>query len=432
MNKSLLLIPSTEMDSDHKKEDVLVRMSKETRETIDFDKIKEVSPEIKDLNVFKAFTRDLIKARQLVLEGVLAHEDLKRVGFVSFNTFNKLGGQGSFIDLTKLPQEVKVEEKIVIDKLLIGTDPELLLMLKGEVYNASQVAGLTKQSKFGCDGPMAELRPDPALDAKGLVENIRSVLQNDDVQDKIHKLDLISSCYHEDKNRDYPVGTHIHIDNPKEIAKLPATERYNLFAVTNRIIDELLTLPMIRLDGDKGHNRRAKCKMSMANGFIGQYGKGYGYFGEWRECNGRLEHRSLSGLVLSSPELAEAVFGTAKAIAEAVYTEALQKKLDKKFILPNKYNYKSIYTSDFAEWAKIPLAATFKCVGPSKEIADMMDASDRSIVTQKYIKDWLVRIRELSTYTKFSENIEALGEILSSSNKSLDSINKNLKQTWKD
>ena len=62
----------------------------------------------------------------------------------------------------------------------------------------------------------------------------------------------------------------------------------------------------------------------------------------------------------------------------------------------------------------------------------MMDASDRKVISQAYIKKWLTKMRTLTTYQKFSKHIETLGEILSSSDKVLDSFDTNIKNTWKD
>lgn len=436
MLKPLILLPSDSMDGNKKQdrnEDTLLRVSKITRNSVieNLDNVKlDGVDSIKELGVYKAFSKDLIRVRELILENVLNYEDSDRVAFVSSKTFKELGGEGQFLDFSKIDYKKQVE---LITTLLIGTDPELLLMSQGKVIPASSIEGFDKKAKFGSDGYMAELRPDPADSAEGLVDNIKIILQNEAVQKKTDKLDLISACYYEEDNRDYPVGAHIHIDNPKKIAALPLAERFRLFAVTNKIMDELLTLPVIRLDGNKGHNRRAKCKMSAHNGYgVAGYGKGYGFFGEWRECHGRLEHRSLSGLVLINPQVATAVFGTAQAIAEATYNEALKNKLDKDFILPNKFNYQDIYKATFENWGDIPIAETLGCTTNSKEISEIMNASDRKTISQAYIKNWLIKIRTLSTYDKFSKHIEALGDILSSSDKVLDSFDNNIKNTWKD
>jgi hypothetical protein len=187
---------------------------------------------------------------------------------------------------------------------------------------------------------------------------------------------------------------------------------------------------MIRLDGKIGHNRRAKCKMSQMGGFGNNYGVGYGFFGEWRTCNGRLEHRSLSGLVISDPKICEAVFGVGQAIVEAVYKEAINHDLDGNFILPLDYDPKSIYTKKFKDWEKIPLASVFDCTKSSEFMHITMDNSSRVEISVDYIKKWNKKLKKLSTYGKYENYIESLSELLSNNSKTLDNINKNIKHNW--
>jgi len=428
MEKKIILIPSQKMDNNRKEdrnEQILLRMPKTVREHLDANgEGLEISGDgVNSINfgTFKAFAEDLKTATTILPEGAL-----ERVCFVTTKNFKALGGKDQpFIEVAKF------EEAAL--NLLIGTDPELLIMQNGKVINAGNVLTNNKQAKFGADGAMAELRPDPSLTPDGLVKNIKKILAAHKDMEGISKLDWVSACYVDSADRDYPVGTHIHIDNPKKVANLDKETRLRLFAVTNKIMDELLTIPMVRLDGPTGHSRRAHCKMSTHNGFNHQqYGKGYGFFGEWREANGRLEHRSLSGLVLARPDLCGAVFGTAKAIAEAVYAEAIKNKLNPAFILPAKFDAKAIYSDNFTAWADIPLAETFGCVTNSKAVADTMNKSCRIEVSPNYIKKWLKRMRTLPTYKKFAEEIEALGDMLSCSANTLDSIDKNIKTNWKE
>lgn len=425
MEKTLILLPSNKMDN-NKKEDRnehnLIRMPKVVRDQLDPDDngLEVSNKTTASFSTFKAYTEDLKNA-----QAILGEKELDRVCFVTTQNYKMLGGNNTpFLEINA--------SNTFID-MLIGTDPELLIMQDNKVVNASNVLTNNKQAQFGADGAMAELRPKPASTSNDLVLNIKEVLNSKNNIKALEKYDLISACYVDGGDRDYPVGAHVHIGNPKKIENLKIEERLRLFAVTNKILDELLTVPLIRLDGEKGHNRRAKCKMSVHNGYnTGKYGKGYGFFGEWREAHGRLEHRSLSGLILSRPDLCRAVFGTAKAIAEAVYKEAIINKLDKNFILPENFSQKEIYQNNFNSWADIPLAVTFDCTTPSTVIANMMDKSSREEISVNFIKRWLKRIRLLPTYKKYEQDIETLGTILSCSAKTLDSIENNIKLTWKE
>ncbi len=432
MEKQIIVIPSEKMDSNQKEgrdEHRLVRMAKVARNKLDPDNsgmTLEGLINTKKLSTFKAYTEDVKKARKMMVDGALLDEhDLSNTCFVSTETYKNLGGKDKTLVL---------DLNSIFTKLLIGTDPELLLMHEGNVKHADSIPGFNKDAKFGNDGAMAELRPDPSHTAEGLVANMKKLLHDDVLINNVRDLDWISSCYIENKDRDYPVGTHIHIDNPKKIAAMSNESRLRLFAVTNKILDELLSMPLIRLDGSIGHKRRARCKMSAHNGYNkGSYGKGYGFFGEWRPCNGRLEHRSLSGLVITNPTICTAVFGTAKAIAEAVYKEAIKNDLNSDFILPKQFSKGVIYNDTFKQWDKIPLAESLGCTTTSGIISKAMNKSCRTDINKKSITDWLVKIRKLPTYNTYANNIESLGDVLVSSAKVLDGYNNvNMKKTWKE
>ena len=434
MEQRVLLVKSNKMDSNKKgdrDEHHLLRMSKTTREELGFkeDQSLELSSikgkeAVSGVSPFKAFSEDIQKVKGLMHEGTISPEDLSRICFVSSKTFNELGkgfkGEILEADLSKS-----------FYKMLIGTDPELLIFDQTDkVISAGNIPGMTKESKFGSDGAMAELRPDPEYSPEDLAGNIQKILQDEQLTKNVKKYKWLSACYHSDANRDFPVGTHIHFDNPKSIGKLSENERFRLFAVTNKILDEFLAIPMIRLDGPLGHNRRAKCKMGPGGGFGGNFAQGYGFFGEWRSCHGRFEYRSLSGLVIANPELCANVFGVAKAITEAVYKEAINNKLDKDFILPENFSQKSIYEKTFVEWENIPLAATFDCVKSSELMRTVMDNSSRVEIDPAYIKKWLIAIRKLPTYDKYEKYIESLGSLLSCSAETLSKIDTDLKKTW--
>jgi len=116
-----------------------------------------------------------------------------------------------------------------------------------------------------------------------------------------------------------------------------------------------------------------------------------------------------------------------------VYKEAIKNGLDNEFILPAKYGKVDIYKDTFTDWGKIPLAESLGCTTASGTLSTAMNKSCRTDVSKKSIKDWLVKIRQLPTYNAYSSNIEALGDVLSSSAKVLDGYsNVNMKKTWKE
>ena len=437
MEKQVLLIQSNSMKSnkkDGRDENTLLRASEINRKYLKLKNNKTTTLYTNNdddyenetvLKPFKAFVKDIRNADNLYDKGIITENELKQVCFVTPETFNKFSK-----DANQEIVRVVIDRAKVFDKMLIGTDPELLIMENGNVIKADCIPGFSRHTKFGSDGAMAELRPDPSYTPEGLVENIRKLLIDNEMTQHIKKYNWVSACYFENNQRDFPVGTHLHFDNPKEIKKLDNATRKRLFAVTNKILDELLTIPMIRIDGRLGHNRRARCKMSQAMGYGNQYGTGYGFFGEWRVCEGRLEHRSLSGLTISNPNICKDVFGVGKAIVEAIYKEVINKDLDSKFILPDKYTKTGIYEKTFKDWGKIPLTDFFNCTNSSEFMRITMDNSSRVDIGVGYIKKWLNKLRKLSTYGKYENYIESLGELLCSDSKILNKLNRNIKQNW--
>jgi hypothetical protein len=420
------------MDTNKKEgrqENTLIRMPKKVRASLGVKKPLEISAsdysskKAMTVKPYMAYSSDIKNVKAMIKSGDMPDGSLTKIAFVTSTTFNKLCGK-------KGAAYFEADICDTFKDILLGTDPELLLFKDGQVVDARKIAGMSKQSRFGSDGPMAELRPEPAYSPEDLVENMTNIFQDKEIVSKLISLDWKSICYHKDKSRDYPVGTHIHFDNPVAIRSLSGEAKHRLFAVTNKILDELLTIPMIRLDGQQGHLRRANCSWSATGGFGSGPGTGYGFFGEYRTPNGRLEHRSLSGFTIMNPELCAAVFGTAKAICEAVYKEALNSNLDPEFILPGNFDKKGIYKTGFSQWEDVPLAASFDCVKSSEFMRTVMDKSSRTEIDPKYIRKWLTRVRKLPTYGKYENYVESLGETLKASSKALDGLSKNIKKNW--
>lgn len=423
----LLVFPSELMDKNNKpsrNEGGLIRLPKATRKTLPYSAtIRYLDIE---LSVYKAYKEDIKRINKLILKGVLPENAKSKTGFVTTKNFNIINTDG-FADFV----EIEVDE-INDFRFMLGGDPEFLLMEGSKIIHANELYDINHSGPLGSDGAMAEIRPLPAKSPEDLVTNIYNVFTDSNLPESILKLDWIAECYYETSQRDYPVGTHIHFDNPNYFKKLlTSTTKMRLYAVTNKILDELLTIPMIRLDGSKGHKRRARCKMSSANGFnTGNYGKGYGFFGEWRCSNGRLEYRSLSGLVLSSPTICRDVLGTAKAIVEAVYNRVIEESADKEFILPSKFNHKLIYDASFSEWGDIPLASDFGCTLSSDKMITLTNNSSRQDITPEYVRKWLRRMRKLSTYSKYELYVESLGDLLSCKAVTLENLDHNIKKNW--
>jgi hypothetical protein len=420
--EKLILIPSEKMDF-NKKEDRnehgLVRMSKVARDSLGFDRSVEIYPETNStekrlggsvlLDIFQAFSEDLRKART---DG-LSEDDLKRVGFVTTKTFQKITGSED-----RIPQKSIWITKDVNDTV-IGADPEFILFDEdGNVVRANNV--LSHTGLIGSDGAMAEIRPRPAISPEGLVENIRMLLSDEDQIGSIKQYKWVAGCYYKDNNRDYPIGGHIHIGNPIQIARIDSDYRVDFFKSFNKILDELLSIPMIKIDGTiSGRARRTECTM----------GK-YGYFGEFRTCNGRLEHRTLSGMWLVHPDLSTLVLGTAKAIIDEVYRHVADRNFDMEYMFPRKFRHNSVWSEDFKSWGEIPLVNDIGCVLTSKDMVDYLHKSDANKISPKFLKTWLNRMQKLSTYKIYAKYIDGLHDILKNSVKTFHNCEKSIQKNW--
>lgn len=420
--EKLILIPSEKMDH-NKKEDRnehgLVRMSKIARDSLGFDRSVEIYPETDStekrlggamlLEIFQAFSEDIKKARA---DG-MTENDLKRAGFVTTKTFQKITGSGD-----RIPQKNIWVTKDVNDTV-IGADPEFILFdSDGNVVRANNV--LSFNGPIGCDGAMAEIRPQPAISPEGLVENIRVLLADDRYVSSIKPYKWYAGCYYKDDNRDYPIGGHIHIGNPIQVARIDSDRRVDFFKSFNKILDELLSIPMIKIDGTtSGRARRTECTM----------GK-YGYFGEFRTCNGRLEHRTLSGMWLMHPTLSTLVLGTAKAIIDEVYRHVADKDFDLEYMFPRKFRGGGVWSDGFEQWGEIPLVADIGCTLSSKAMIDYLHKSDANKISPKFLKAWRDRMRRLSTYKMYSTYIEGLYDVLVNSVKTFHNCNKSIQRNW--
>jgi hypothetical protein len=425
--KPLILVVSDRMNTNKKEdrnENGLVRMSASAREYMDFpdieggqvelfkdeDAIKRINSAIL-LSVFKSFKEDNTRLKKMIADGEISQDDINRVGFVTAKTYERLvGNKGKKGDIW-------ISDSV--EATVIGADPEFLLFnTDGLVIKANSV-GMGMAGPLGYDGAMAELRPDPSITPEGLVDNIKTILSKDKNLSFISKYDWKSGCYHKESSRDYPIGGHIHIGNPAQLLKIKQDDRMVFFKTFNKILDELLSLPMIRLDGDNGCARRTKSAMGR-----------YGYFGEMRLSAGHLEHRTLSGLWLSHPELAKCVFGTAKAIIDEVFRYASHNKFKMDYISPRSFAGTNLWGENFSGWGDIPLARDLGCVRPSSEMINLLNKSSLEHISAKFLKDWYAHMRGLSTYGDYSQYIDGLYTILKTNNKKIHTINTNIKVTW--
>lgn len=435
--QKLILVASDKMDNNKKSdrnEHTLIRMSSAVRSNMKF---KEDSVELcpagasaenqiartKMLSIFKAFAADIKKAKAMMDAGELSAAELKRVGFVTTKTLNSINGAAG----KKKNKNIWVSD--TIENTVLGSDPEFLLFDRGTnvIVRANNV--LSRSGILGSDGAMAEIRPRPATTTEALVKNIKKVFSSDKAVQYIDKYKWQAACYYKDNSRDYPVGGHIHIGNPAKIAKLNTKTRNAFFVVLNKILDELLAIPLIKLDGaEEGNLRRTKCQMCTTG-----YG-GYGFFGEMRTPNGRLEHRTLSGMWLAHPSITKAVFGTTKAIVDEVFRLVSDKNFRTEYMCldpnaPNPTN-SHIWKKGFNGWKDVSLAKDMRCVASSDKMIGILNSSKPSTINAAYLQKWLSTMKGFSTYKDNSKYILGLYEILKISSKELQEADRELQKNW--
>jgi len=435
--KKLILLASNKMDSNKKEdrnENSLIRMPGKVRSNMGFDEENvEIYPSGNSndriaksqlLEIFHAYSADIKRIKEMVSSGEITPEEATRIGFVTTNTLNKINGGKS-----KKAKDIWVSN--TIHDTVMGSDPEFLLFEKGKNKVIHAANKLGHSGELGSDGAMAEIRPKPSATVEEHVSNIENILKHDKYVKNIKEYNWMAGCYYKDNARDYPIGGHIHIGNPVKVAKLPQKEKYAFFRVVNKILDELLAVPMTKLDGaEEGNKRRTNCRMS-------NYG-GYGFFGEWRPCDGRLEHRTLSGMWLAHPSIAKAVLGTAKAIIDEIFRLVSHSKFNLKYMCLTcgaegdgdlEINRK-MWKPGFNGWKDVKLAKDMQCIASSDEIITQLNESKPGRINTVYLRKWLNTMKGFSTYKDNAHYVNGLYEILNISFKQLSEYDKELQNNW--
>lgn len=433
--KKLVLLASKFMDENQKSErneHGLVRMSASVRKNMKFvDSTVEIFPvgvsatekiaKTQSLKIFKAFIADSRSIKKKIAGGELTAEEAVRVGFVTTKTLNKITGGSRAKD----KRSIWVSD--TISDTVIGSDPEFLIFNRqtGDIVRANNI--MSKNGKMGSDGAMAEIRPAPAVDPTAHVADMIKIFRTDKATELIKQYRWSAECYHRDDSRDYPVGGHIHIGNPIKIANMPQDDRVAFFRCLNKIMDELIAIPLVKLDGaDKGSKRRVNCQMNSGGG-------GFGYFGEYRLCGGRLEHRTLSGMWLLHPSVARAVFGTAKAIIDEVFKLVSDNKYKKSYmcLYPESSRKPThMWKQGYDGWKDKQLLKDIRCTLSTDKMIGLLHKSDPASINAAYLGDWLSKMKGFSTYRKHSEYILGLYEILKISTSNLQGWDREIQKNW--
>jgi len=432
MKAPLILVVSDKMDSNKKEgryEDKLIRMGEKARNNLELkdEKTVELWPEGPDLDrisrskvleIFQAYSSDLKKAKQTVSE-----EDFDRVGFVTSRTFN-------FICRDKRKKKENIWLADTIEDTFVGADPEFLLMNgDGSVKYAAEISGFHHTDELGSDGPLAEIRPEPAIKVVDFVKNIRHILRNHKNAELINEYMWIGGCYYYGPReggdeRVWSLGGHIHIGTPSKLARAIESFGNNyktaVYSCLNKVLDEYVAIPMIKIDGKEDSvKRRAH----------------YGRYGGMRTDHGRLEYRSLSGEWLTHPKMTEIVVGTAKAVAHSFFRMLDEGEYKHSMIMTktqqssdDRYDF-YFFNDNFSYWKNIEIMKALNAITNSKEMNQILQQSKVDF-GKPFQTDLKNKFRALPNYKEYSEYIDGFLELVGLSNKLLKERDKDLKHTW--
>lgn len=428
MKTKLILVASKLMDS-NKKEDRaehgLIRLSKKAREHMNLEGNKSVElwpagstniklARTKVLEIFKAYSKDIKKLH----DDGMSERNILRVGFVTTNTFNAICNPE---DIGNIWLADSIEETV------IGGDPEFMLVgANKKAKHASNVDGLSHAQQLGSDGPWAELRPDPEIEVDAFVQNIKQLFNNSDGANCIQDYKWLGGCFYNMESNDswnnrsnWPIGGHVHIGTPLKIAKAMENDsifRNGIHATLQKILDELVAIPMMKVEGVTESCERRKI---------------YGKYGESRVAGPhgeRLEYRTLSGQWLTHPVLASAVLGTVKAIAHAVFKDIEDNDNDINFVTfkgadPNYFH------NNYKTWNNIPIINKYGTEKPNGKMRDILHNGQVSF-TKAQTKKIEKTLTELSTYDLYSEHIDSFCEVVGQHMNVLKKQETDLKKTW--
>lgn|SRR5574338_390495 len=371
----LRLLVSTKMSE--KGENGIIRLPRRVRESFGFGDSNVVigkgSYQV-SLTSKKAYEEDVRRLALMLQQGKLTEEEAMGVGFVTRNVQQRI--------TRKEGEDLWVTTGV--GNITVGCDPEFgLVGNAGILQRCDKVLPNSKTSKFGADGPGAEVRPSPSTDHVEVVKNIRNILENP--PEAADKLKWIGGATYTDDNRIYWFGGHIHLGRPAALSPEMAGQVYERVAVA---LDNYLALPLVAFDTPNANKRR--------NGCPHHYGSAGDIRDDYPEGN-RFEYRVLSGLWLVHPALTRMAIGVAKCVAETAYNKLSEQKFD-------------------PQWALAPAnrPGLLKSLGVANQrrTSTIINQATPNNLNAELIKDWEKRIRALDSYSEYAPEVEALIELV--------------------
>lgn len=452
MKAPLILRVSTSMTNNKKKdrgEDKLIRIGSRARRNLGLEKAKEVElwPQnggaqgrihrARLLKIHEAFSGDLKEAKERMPE-----EDFLRVGFVTTRTFRYICGR----------DDTNTDNIWLADKLqdiAIGADPEFLLGVDESRKNfkyAGNIHNFSHAAKLGSDGPWAELRPDPEVEVKKFVDNIKNLFKNSpNAKNVIHDYYWLGGCFYEGKDvdreefRSWPIGGHVHIGSPlrllekiNELTEEHGASRQEFikelyFSCLKHVLDEMVAVPLLKLDGiEDGTQRRQQ----------------FGGVRDLRTDHSRLEWRTPSGMWLIHPKLAETVLGVTKCVSHEFF-KVLEshgydinsvKHYEDVGLRSSKERDRMIYpvpkqiAPGFSSWDRIEVVRDMGTCKTNNELSEILEEGKIKFNT-KYLNELKSKFKNLSVYRDYAEHVDKFMEVLKAPEEEVTS-ERDLKKTW--
>jgi len=427
MKANLFLVISDKMGNNRKKdrnEDGLIRLGKKARENLSLngETTVELWPDTKVANdrinrsrlltIHEAYSEDL----KILRESGSSEEDIARAGFVTARTFNYICRR----EEVKVKQSKNIWLSNSVEDTIIGGDPEFLLTYKDGYKYAAEINGLGHHDELGADGPAVEVRPAPAMVVEDMVKNISDILNNSPNAKKIATYGWVAGSYFYGRQagrsdeRVWTLGGHIHLGTPLRIvneAKASGRRILGIFTALKKVLDELVAVPMMRVEGIENSIARRK-------------NSPYGRVEDIRTEYDRLEYRTISSDWLLHPDLATAVLGTTKAIAHAYFEALIEEKLVKEILAFNGNWY-----NDKVDWKQLSITAKFNTTKSMDQLRTILN-DGKIKFDASFFSNLRKILKGLSTYSDYKNHIDKFMAIVRLSDKVLGSQTKDLREGW--
>lgn len=392
---SVRLIASREMD-EQGDEDGAIRIPKRARSQFQIiGPILElkVNGKSKALSVKKANKEDISKLLAELNKKKISTEEAERTAFVTTKTLKYFAAKTKQLD-----DACYITESV--SDLMVGADPEFALVdpETKDFFYANQT-GLGLADELGADGPLAEIRPAPSTDTEQFIETIHQLFKRNAKAKGIDKYQWIGGATFKGKKRTLAIGGHIHIGNP---AILPEEKKTAVYSRIIQILDEMVAMPLVRIDGPDAATRRRGPQP-------------YGKYGDQRNQVGRFEWRVLSGLWLLHPELARAIVGASKAVSEESYQMIANNGFDDKYVAAPG-NQKGF----LKDWRAMA----------SADVATIVNSSDTTRVSPEMISKLREKFKSMSNYDKYKTEIDTFFDLVKMSEKDRGNLSLDVRENW--